>query len=108
MRRDAPGAVEGRIERMAADAQGTGKGSDKSTGDSTGKAAAQKSVPQKAMEKMGLRRDIDLALHLPLRYEDETRIAPIGELRHGDTAQCEGVVRDTRVELRPRRHLITR
>ena len=27
----------------------------------------------KALEKLGLVRDIDLALHLPLRYEDETR-----------------------------------
>ena len=26
----------------------------------------------KALEKLGLVRDIDLALHLPLRYEDET------------------------------------
>ena len=57
---------------------------------------------------MGLRRDIDLALHLPLRYEDETRLTPIGELRHGSPAQCEGVVRDARVELRPRRQLIVR
>jgi ATP-dependent DNA helicase RecG len=30
-------------------------------------APAEKSAPQKAMEKLGLRRDIDLALHLPLR-----------------------------------------
>ena len=30
--------------------------------------------PQKALRKLGLERAIDLALHLPLRYEDETRI----------------------------------
>ncbi len=71
-------------------------------------APKEKSAPQKAMEKMGLRRDIDLALHLPLRYEDETRITDIGELRHGQSAQCEGVVADVRVELRPRRQLIVR
>ena len=69
---------------------------------------AAKSAPQKAMEKLGLRRDIDLALHLPMRYEDETRITPIGSLHHGDLAQCEGTVRDCRVELRPRRQLIVR
>ena len=34
------------------------------------KAARDKSAPQKAIDKLGLRRDIDLALHLPLRYED--------------------------------------
>ncbi|MFM7971635.1 MAG: ATP-dependent DNA helicase RecG, partial [Betaproteobacteria bacterium] len=67
-----------------------------------------KSAPQKAMEKMGLRRDIDLALHLPLRYEDETRLVPMGGLAHGQTAQCEGVVVEARVELRPRRQFMAR
>ena len=33
------------------------------------------------MKKLGLRRDIDLALHLPLRYEDETRITPLANAR---------------------------
>ena len=41
---------------------------------------------------MGLLRDIDLALHLPLRYEDETQVRPIGSVRDGETAQVEGVV----------------
>ena len=55
-------------------------------GDAPAKAApAQKSAPQKAMEKLGLTRDIDLALHLPLRYEDETTLAPLGDARDGDT-----------------------
>jgi len=68
----------------------------------------EKSAPQKAMERMGLRRDIDLALHLPLRYEDETRLTPIAELTPGQAAQCQGVVTDVRVELRARRQLIAR
>ena len=67
-----------------------------------------KSAPQKAMEKMGLRRDIDLALHLPLRYEDETRLTPIAQAREGDTVQCEGIVTESRIELRGRRVLIVR
>ena len=67
-----------------------------------------KSAPQKAMEKLGLRRDIDLALHLPLRYEDETRITPIALAREGDTVQCEGIVTESRIELRGRRVLIVR
>ena len=37
------------------------------------------------MHKLGLLRDIDTALHLPMRYVDETRIAPIASLRDGDT-----------------------
>ena len=60
------------------------------------------------MEKLGLRRDIDLALHLPLRYEDETRLAAIGALRDGDTAQVEGTVRHCEVPLRGRRQLLAR
>jgi len=36
------------------------------------------------MVRLGLVRDIDLALHLPLRYEDETRIVPIRNAREGE------------------------
>jgi len=71
-------------------------------------ARKEKSAPQKAMEKLGLVRDIDLALHIPLRYEDETRITPISALRDGDTAQVEGVVSDCQVQLRPRRQLVVK
>ena len=67
-----------------------------------------KSAPQRAMEKLGLRRDIDLALHLPLRYEDETRITPIHALRDGEPAQVEGVVRHCEVQTRGRRQLVAR
>ena len=54
--------------------------------------AKASSHPQKALDKLGLRRDIDLALHLPLRYEDETRIARLADSREGDVVQVEGVV----------------
>jgi ATP-dependent DNA helicase RecG len=70
--------------------------------------APAKSAPQKAMEKLGLLRDIDLALHLPLRYEDETRLTPVASLRDGDTAQVQGVVHDCQVQFRPRRQLVVR
>jgi len=68
----------------------------------------EKSAPQKAMEKLGLVRDIDLALHIPLRYEDETRITAIRELRDGDTAQVEGVVSECQIQFRPRRQLVVK
>ena len=51
-------------------------------------------------------RDVDLALHLPLRYEDETRLQPIATLRDGETAQVEGIVGDCRIQFRPRRQLV--
>ena len=64
--------------------------------------------PQRALRKLGLVRDIDLALHLPLRYEDETRIVRIADTRGGDVAQVEGRVVDSRVEQRARRQLLVR
>jgi ATP-dependent DNA helicase RecG len=66
------------------------------------------SGPVRAMERIGLVRDIDLALHLPLRYEDETRLTRIADAHDGDSAQVEGVVTDARVEFRPRRQLVAR
>lgn len=65
-----------------------------------------KSPMVKAMEKLGLRRDIDLALHLPLRYEDETRITPLSAARDGATVQFEATVVSSEVSLRPRRQLL--
>ena len=60
------------------------------------------------MRKLGLLRDIDLALHLPMRYEDQTRLVPIGTLRDFEIAQVQGVVRDCRIETRGRRQLVVR
>ena len=71
-------------------------------------AKREKSAPQRALEKLGLKRDIDLALHLPLRYEDETRLQPIGPLRDGDQAQVEGTVVEQRIEDRNRRQMLVR
>ncbi|MDP4301512.1 ATP-dependent DNA helicase RecG [Leptothrix discophora] len=66
------------------------------------------SAPQRALQKLGLTRDIDLALHLPLRYEDETRLTPLLSAHEGDTVHLEGIVRESRIELRPRRQLIVK
>ncbi|HET7866545.1 MAG TPA: ATP-dependent DNA helicase RecG, partial [Burkholderiaceae bacterium] len=60
------------------------------------------------MEKLGLRRDIDLALHLPLRYEDETRLVRIADAREGETVQVQGRVTQCRIDLRQRRQLLVR
>src|SRR5512140_3779297 len=64
------------------------------------------SEPQKALLKLGLARDIDLALHLPLRYEDETRIVKLRDAREGDTAQIEAAVTACEIVYRPRRQLV--
>ncbi|MBI2745498.1 MAG: ATP-dependent DNA helicase RecG [Burkholderiales bacterium] len=75
-------------------------------GEGPAKATPAKSLPQKALEKLNLRRDIDLALHLPLRYEDETRITKLADAREGDTAQIEAEVTACEVAYRPRRQLL--
>jgi ATP-dependent DNA helicase RecG len=64
------------------------------------------SEPQKALAKLGLERDIDLALHIPLRYEDETRIVKLRDAREGETIQIEATVIDSQVQYRPRRQLV--
>jgi len=64
-----------------------------------------KSPAQKALEKLGLRRDIDLALHLPLRYEDETRIVRLADARDGEMVQIEGQVTHSEISFGGRRQL---
>ena len=64
------------------------------------------SAAQKALRKLGLLRDIDLALHLPLRYEDETRITTLAQAREGEVVQLEGVVTQQEITYRPRRQLL--
>ncbi len=69
-------------------------------------APAPLSAPQKALRKLGLLRDIDLALHLPLRYEDETRIVRLCDARDGDTVQIEATVTSCEIAFKPRRQLL--
>ena len=68
--------------------------------------ADKKTHLQKCIAKLGLYRDIDLALHLPLRYEDETRLTKLRDAREGDTVQIEGVVTKCEITYRPRRQLL--
>ncbi|WP_252996791.1 ATP-dependent DNA helicase RecG, partial [Burkholderia sola] len=73
------------------------------------KAVADKPVKTAdKLAKLGLTRSIDLVLHLPMRYEDETTLTPIGELLPGGIAQTEGVVFDNEVAYRPRRQLVVK
>ncbi len=66
------------------------------------------SAPQRAMIKLGLLRDIDLALHLPLRYEDATRVVALADARDGELVQIEARVAECRIETRSRRQLVAR
>jgi ATP-dependent DNA helicase RecG len=67
---------------------------------------AEMTGPQRALQRMGLVRSIDLALHLPMRYEDETQVTPIARTHPGLKVQVEGTVVESRVEARGRRQLV--
>ncbi|MFA5922207.1 MAG: ATP-dependent DNA helicase RecG [Methylococcaceae bacterium] len=60
------------------------------------------------LEKMGIRVIQDLIFHLPLRYEDRTRIYPIGSLMAGMTALICGRVEFIDILPRGRKSLICR
>jgi len=49
------------------------------------------------LEKLGIYRVQDLLFHLPLRYEDRTRVVPMGSLQHGQHAVIEGVIEHAEV-----------
>lgn len=44
------------------------------------------------LARLGLVRDWDFVLHLPLRYEDETAIVPLSQVKIGDKVQVEVTV----------------
>lgn len=88
--RKAGAAVEG--------AEASGK---EAAGGRTAKGAAKTSSGRRSaaslLARLGLHGPDDLVLHLPLRYEDETRLVPIGSLVHGSSAQIQATV--TRAEV---------
>ncbi|ABC32956.1 ATP-dependent DNA helicase RecG [Hahella chejuensis KCTC 2396] len=60
------------------------------------------------LAKLGLHTVQDLLFHLPLRYEDRTRVTPVAQVRVGMPAQVEATVVDSRVELGRKRSLLVR
>jgi ATP-dependent DNA helicase RecG len=60
---------------------------------------------QQSLQKLGITRVQDLWFHLPLRYEDRTRITAIRDLRIGEAAQVEGVVEAVETAFRYRAQL---
>src|SRR5690554_3862686 len=63
---------------------------------------------EEKLNRLGLRSVEDVLFHLPLRYQDRTRITPIGALRPGMDAVIEGVVLGAEVVMGRRRSLLCR
>jgi ATP-dependent DNA helicase RecG len=74
----------------------------------TPKPKAAPKTNESKLARLGLRSDMDLVLHLPMRYEDETVIVPIREaaLRGGHVSQVEGLVIKNEISFKPRRQLL--
>jgi ATP-dependent DNA helicase RecG len=71
-------------------------------------AAAGANTLAARLARLGLKSDADFVLHLPLRYEDETRITALADARPGVAAQFEVEVVVSEIAYRPRRQLIAR
>ncbi|WP_165664288.1 ATP-dependent DNA helicase RecG [Metapseudomonas otitidis] len=67
-----------------------------------GEALAEK------LARVGLENLQDILFHLPLRYQDRTRVVPIGALRPGQDAVIEGQVTGADVVMGKRRSLLVR
>ncbi|HSH27447.1 MAG TPA: OB-fold nucleic acid binding domain-containing protein, partial [Wenzhouxiangella sp.] len=60
------------------------------------------------LKALGITRELDLLFHRPLRYEDRTRIVPMGRVRPETRVQVEGrVVHQEVVQRRRRMMLVT-
>ena len=71
-----------------------------------GKRPAEASQAKAVHRKLGYASPEALILHLPLRYEDETRLTPLDAVSPGQPALLEGEVVHAEVQFRPRRQLV--
>ncbi|MGB7390264.1 ATP-dependent DNA helicase RecG [Marinomonas sp.] len=60
------------------------------------------------LAKLHLHTVQDLLFHLPIRYQDRTRVLPIGHLRFGDEAVIEGTSTGCEIKMGKRRSLLCR
>ena len=66
------------------------------------------SIVAEKLKTLGLHTQADLVLHLPLRFEDETRITPIAAAVPGAAAQFDATVTSCEIAYRPKRQLVCR
>lgn len=66
------------------------------------------SLVAEKLKTLGLHTQADLVLHLPLRFEDETRLTPLAATMPGESAQFEVTVASCEIAYRPKRQLVCR
>ncbi len=60
------------------------------------------------LQRLGIVNVSDLLFHLPIRYEDRTRIRPLGEAMQQQAAVFQGIVQSAQVQFGRRRSLLVR
>ncbi|MFZ6771973.1 ATP-dependent DNA helicase RecG [Undibacterium sp. SXout7W] len=97
-----PAAATGSSRKKAAVKTAANQHDTKSTAKNNTSKASEK------LARLGLRKDMDFALHLPMRYEDETVVTSMHDagFRGGSNVQIEGVITESDVQYRPRRQLV--
>jgi len=70
------------------------------------KAGAVANTLAAKLQKLDLHEDWDFALHLPIRYEDETRLTRVKDAQVGVPCQLEAEIVHTEITYRPRRQLV--
>ena len=65
----------------------------------------QPTAAQKALHKLGLFTPLDMALHLPFRYEDETVLTPLSQARDGQLIQIEATITHLDISPHPKRQM---
>jgi len=58
------------------------------------------------LQKIGIEQVQDLLFHLPLRYQDKTRLLPLGSLRSQQEGLVEGVIKLSQIKFGRRRSLL--
>jgi ATP-dependent DNA helicase RecG len=58
------------------------------------------------LRKLQILSVFDLLLHLPVRYQNETKIESIKNIVPGTPVQIEGIITQSTVNFRPRKNLI--
>jgi ATP-dependent DNA helicase RecG len=79
-----------------------------SAAESARQPSATPASTRKLLEKLGVRTDLDLVLHLPLRYEDETHLTRLRDALPGQSVQVEVEVMEAQIQFRPKRILVCR
>ena len=62
-------------------------------------------IQSKKLKKLGILNSLDLLLHIPIRYLDETKIDLIKDIRPGSMYQIEAKIISIEVSYRPRKNL---